>query len=355
MKTLDERFKNSDRTRDNISRINPEEIVDVAYCLCTAVNDRKLILASPECISIKDDGSVKIDTTNGVNMYYASPEVILGRKKPDSKSAWFTLGLLIYFVIHGRSYYDDRSLNIVNMTELQTNGQGLIDTDNVSENTEDIPGLLRLAMNRFTRWNPDMREEGAKFLLKAVQKYSSTAEVRYLYGNKEVYFERLNITSGSVQCPHSLVLRGNDGKDYRAVRKMKIPFRPGVHKYNMHVDLASGGHVLHTTALAEYIGMTIDSKPEKIRLMKIDDENTSKRIFIKLNVPHQFDFYHLVVDSATDQIKSTTHKYQLMTPRSTTRTDAAIVVELNSRKCRLCLFDKEVENQISKTVNEFSV
>lgn len=185
MTVLYERFYRSGRD-GNISSGNDEaEKAHALFCIYHAILGGSIVQADPERMIIKENGEVEQIYYQGWNAYYAAPEVVINGSKPDMDSGWFTLGLAIYFVLHGRSYYEDRHIRLVDLPERMKTSRCLIPARFLVYRESDAPLLYRKAMGKLTAWNPMERAEGIPFFLDAVMQYLSDADIECICGGVE--------------------------------------------------------------------------------------------------------------------------------------------------------------------------
>lgn len=241
MKNLKERFRNTDGVGDNLTRMNPEEIADVLFCLCNAFDEGKLIQAAPENISVAEDGTVSVTPDADKDIYYAAPEVVLGRSGADKNSGWFTMGLLTYFIINGRSWCEAKGTSITELPDLVGKGTGLIQDQESAGGAGNVPGLLSAAMAKFTSWKPETRSEGVFFLLKVIRQYTSTAVIQYTFAGRIISTERQRLDPPSVKIAAGYRVTDESGSTFQVTCDREVPFRPGTHSYTVEVESEAAG------------------------------------------------------------------------------------------------------------------
>lgn len=235
MRTLHYKFNNNGN-QANTSIKSKEEIVDTIFCLVSAAIDDKLTCAGPERISITVDGNVMIDNPEILDLYYAAPELVLCEANKATSSKLFTVGLLAYFILIGKEFYEDKHMDVINMKELKGNGNGLIalKEEDLFDGSEVITDLVA-AVNKFTAWNQDEREKGIPCVLRAIDKCLTVADVKYCVDNKVVHAEMMQVSDHKYVIDQGTKISGRDGKAYVVTEKIEIIKRAGRHTYKIPV------------------------------------------------------------------------------------------------------------------------
>lgn len=338
MDSLYKKFRNT-RSASNLSRMGPDKIMDALLCLYNAVNEGTLLQAAPENIGIREDGTVSVAPEADQNIYYAAPEVVLGMSAADKSSGWFTMGLLAYFVINGRSYYEAEELHIADLPDMVKTGQSLIPAQ-AAGYMEDIPGLLDRAMSQFTSWRPEVRSKGVPFLMKAIRQYAAKADIQYVYNGKVVSTE-----SRTLNPPHAVItagygVTGKDGVSYRVKNDCKMPFRPGTHKYTADVEIAaSGSHGTGGAGLPEkHLCIREASQQEMSRLIKLDQTAQEKWVEVDSGTAERYLFYTVTRGKAT----SLEYKFHVDIPAGAAGGRSLLRVSYNPpSECKIALYNQE--------------
>lgn len=350
MDTLWNKFKNTDDSGHSISRMNPEEIADTLFCLCNAVEEGTLNRAAPENITIKEDGTVSVSQEAGLNIYYAAPEIVLGKKNADKNSGWFTLGLLAYFVINGRSYYEDKSFHIVNLQDMMANGSSLIIAQGVNEEVEDVPSLLRLSIQKFTSWAPESRAEGVPILLRAVEQYSAKAKISYRYLEQTIATKTIMVGPPSANFTTGSVVSGDDGKVYFVSENVSIPFRPGKHPYIVKVDVS------HSDQYERYLCVQPASRSKKTKLMKLDTDVQMRKIEVDRRIDQSYLFYVLTGDSVRQKTIHEEYKFHVDIPAAVSVDSSLLQITYNpANGYEVVLYNRAGTEQISANVLYFEL
>lgn len=294
MSTLLYRFENSEISGNNLNRMNSEEIADVLLCLCNAALEGKLKKASPENIEIQEDGEVRVISSEELNLFYASPEEVMGISEANEDTGWFTLGLLAYFVINGRSYYLDRSINVVDINELKEKQSSMIMADGIEQSAEDINSLFAIAIENFTSWDAKKRSSGKKYLLKAIQQFASTAEVQYVCNGQPVLSDAISVNPPRYGIQKNSYVTGTDGRKYRILSDIVIPFRPGAHKVSVNVSSEEA------TQDDYFLCMQVENQSRMFPIIKyMGTQPQIKKIEIKRDLAVHYKFYIIVCDSVS--------------------------------------------------------
>lgn len=354
MITLYEKYKNEDSIDNNIGRINPEDIVDSLYCLCNSVENGEFIQASPENIVINENGTVLLLNDPNFNLYYVAPEVIMGKKKADKMSAWFTLGVLCYFLINGRSFYNDKSINVVTMKEMGNIGSGLITAEGIDQLAEDVPSLLSLAMEKFTSWDPLKRSEGVKYVLKAVKQYTSVAVFNYEDNDQIVKSDRFAVEGSSLSCEEGASITDEDGNVYSVLKTETVPFRPGVRTYTIRVKKAETD--APNELFEKYLCVQIAPETKKYRLMKLEALCDSTKIEVDRSADRRYVFYVLTGDPIRRKTISDEYKYYVNIPAAPLGGTSLLQVSYNpDTGFDVALYNRAGTVQISDNVMHFDM
>ena len=265
MKTLYSILNNTTLGTDNVSRIGPERIADILLSLCSSADKNELLPVSPKQIQIDNKGTLSYSHNGEPDPYYCAYEVVFNDQKPDRESGWFTLGLLIYFTIYGKSFYDDKNINLSDIPELKNNSNSLIVCDAPQGN--DVLSLYKKAMEKLTAWNKSERCKGVQFLLRAVGTYSSVAEIELWHNNNRIMVSNLTIDKKTTNIKANTVFTV-DKAQYKTTQDASIPFRPGTHTYKIKVVPAN------STADTSQSPATISGEIQKS--LHIQDLDTSK-------------------------------------------------------------------------------
>ena len=350
MDTLRKKFQNTDCSGHSISRMNPEEIADTLFCLCNAVEEGTLIQAAPENITIKEDGTVSVSQETGLNIYYAAPEIVLGKKNEDKNSGWFTLGLLAYFVIYGRSYYEDNSFHIVNLQDMMANDSSLIMARGVKKEAQDVPSLLRLSIQKFTSWVPESRAKGAPVLLRAVEQYSAAAEISYRYLDQTVATETIMVSPPNANRTAGSAVSGDDGEMYFVSENVRIPFRPGKHRYIVNVDVSSNGHY------ERYLCIQPSTQQKKTKLMKLDTDMQMRKIEVDRRSGQSYLFYVLTGDPVLQKTIHEEYKFHVDIPADEGVDSSLLQITYDpANGYEVVLYDRAGTEQISDNILHFEL
>lgn len=352
MATLFEKYFNASGSGNNLDRMNPEEIVDAIYCLCSAVEEGKLVQASPEIIELQENGEISVLHDEEFNYMYAAPEVILALSQADKRSGWFTVGVLSYFLIHGRSYYKDKDICLTSMVDLVRQGSSLISVQGAQEQAEDVPSLLNLAMECMTRWNVHRRQEGVKFVLQAVKKYTGYAEIHYICGDQEVAVSSCVISDRGMNCQAGTAVTGEDGGNYSVAESLRIPFRPGSHRYYVKVRQSA----VVADRYERFLCVQQHPIPKKIKLLQLGDQAQARRIFVDRNKDVTFQFYLLTGDPVLKKTVSEEYKYHVRVPADPRAESSLLQVSYNpGTGCDITLYDSSGTRQLSDNTLHFDV
>lgn len=351
MDSLYKKFRNTRGSANNLSRMGPERIVDALFCLYDAFNKGALLQTAPENIALLEDGTVSVAPEADRNIYYAAPEVVLGKSAADKNSGWFTMGLLAYFVINGRSYYEAEGLHIVNLQDMTKTGGSLIRAQGGAEYAEDIPGLLDLAMSRFTSWKPETRQEGVPFLLKAIQQYTATADIQYRYNGKIVSMESRPLTPPSITVAAGYRVTDSGGTVYLVRNSREIPFRPGNHKYAVDVEIEAAGRSAPSDHYEpggaagrpeKYLSIQAASRQGMSRLIRLDQNAQEKWVEVDSGTAARYLFFATTYDPVREKTTSLEYKFHVDIPAGAAGGRSLLRVSYNPpSECKIALYNQK--------------
>ncbi len=351
MSTLFEQFENAENSGNNLTRMNAEEIADVLFCLCNAASEEKLKKASPEYIEIQENGIVSVISSECQNLYYAAPEEVLGISEPNKNTGWFTLGLLSYYVINGRSYYSDKSINVVDMNELKDNQSSLIMAEGINQSAEDVPSLFAISIEKFTSWDAAKRSEGVKYLLKAIQQFASTAEVQYVCNGQAVLSDVIAVNPPRCDIQKNTYIMGNDGRKYNILNDISIPFRPGNHKVSVNVSDENA------TRVDYFLCMQVGNHDKMFPIIRyLGTESQIKRIEIKRDAAVLYRFHVIVCDPVSKKEIRRDYKAHVGVPAMTNGGSSLLQVKYAPETgVEIALYNRAGTQMISDNVIKFTV
>lgn len=111
----------------------------------------------PKCVAIDENCQIQVDNSRELNLQFTAPEVFLRNAEIDQNAMWFSLGLLIYFMLHRKSYYAAAGLRTVDLVNQEQEGNSLI-------RREVYDGALAELLEKLTAWEPAERKNGTAML-----------------------------------------------------------------------------------------------------------------------------------------------------------------------------------------------
>ena len=212
------------------------EIADAIICLANAIDEETVIQRGPGHLRIDEKGTVfASEQADDDDLCYFAPEVLLEGKRPDKAASWFTLGLLMYFMLHGDDWYAVNHARLTELPERKKASESLITVKNASRSASECEKLLDRACAELTAWDPAVRVEGVRTILQAVSLCESWAVISYLCHSKTVATVERQIVPPACNLTGEIV-RDKAGNQYRVENPCSLSFRPGSHNYRVPVE-----------------------------------------------------------------------------------------------------------------------
>lgn len=344
MKNLSTLFNNKIARANNFSRSGGEVIADTILSLCADADAGRLKALSPEHIKISPDGSVSYSQTDAESPYFSAYESVFENKKADKESGWFTLGLLIYYIVFGRTFFKDNGIDIVCLPERKNSAVSLITAesflnDNTSLNTADSNALTlyKQAMVKLTFWNRSNRYLGVKHLLDAVHTYTSVATIEFFENQTKVFEAPFSFNEPVLNFkPNTQLKNPENGRIYVTTENIKIDFRPGRHTYRVKVKSTQSTDTGATARAGRFLCIkTPDNKT--YNLFEISNTPRMLRLAVTCETAKQYTFFES--NSADNQYKAL---YKIDIPADSNNRNSVLEITYNpSGSCEVCLLNKD--------------
>ena len=216
-----------------------EEKCDVILTLANLIEDGKFIGNCPEQIFLDDDNHLAdVRTGEAVNLAYWPPEVIREGLRPGAgkPQQWFLLGMLAYYIYYQTDYYTQNRVRLLELDRYIAKRKYVI----LPQEAGAIP--FGRAVSQMTAVDPEKRALGLRsFLGYLSEQVEGSAEIRFTFDGAELgrSVRRLKRDIEDL-CPSGCVLRFG-GKIYvPKTQPVEIPYRPGVHTYNVPLQQLEG-------------------------------------------------------------------------------------------------------------------
>lgn len=225
--------------REKAAVMTAEERCDVLLSLSRRIEAGLSIGCGPEEILLDDDNAIHT-ARMGSNMNLAlwPPETIRAMctgHLPDCgpPQLYFLLGMIAYFLYYGTDYYTRNGIRLLELEQFISRRQYVINP------AEAGTILFGRAVSQLTAVDPSSRERGIKlFSAYLTDQMPEQAVIRFVYEGKVLGTHRRLLRRDE----EDLVPGGRltvNGMVFRTVSpKVWIPYRPGVHQYD--VVLQSG-------------------------------------------------------------------------------------------------------------------
>lgn len=214
-----------------------EEILDIALSLCSFIEGEGCgCVLNPENILLDDDNKVHLREQTGKNLLFAAPEVFLEGRENDKNAQWFSLGLLLDYMKNKQDYYTRRDTPALMLLK------NYKDKTYIIEAGDDSPAIMTIA-KKLSAVSPENRIEGVKELIGYLNTIKGKVRIELICNNNCVGIVNMEIDRDIEQYPANSRLKGSDGKFYHAVSSIMIPYRPGFHTYQLHVQRAAAEEI----------------------------------------------------------------------------------------------------------------
>lgn len=220
-----------------MSGMSTEDKCDILCSLIDLVMQNQNIGSDPDGILLDEDNHVTIQHLgDAANLTMLAPEVLKavfnGEPLPEigQEHAWFTLGMLAYFLFYQEEYYEK---NNIQLTDLDA----VLEGRNFMIRPNEAGGIpFGQAVSQLTALDPKARGKGVLGFTKYLKdNMPGTANISYLCQGREVGTESRRVLS----VIHNLVPGGSvtfNGMRYQLITQpVTIPYRPGVHSYSIEV------------------------------------------------------------------------------------------------------------------------
>lgn len=207
-----------------------EQKTDLMLSVIEHIDAGYKIPLSLDGYAVRDNGSVAFtEPSNDISL--ASPEMFGIREASARDRQWFTLGLLGYYIFHGKTYYEEKKMNHADIIELS------LSSPSTGCLIED--GLFDGMLGLLTSWAPQEREKGISVFLNFLRSnFVSRLRADFFCGSELVRSEDMSINGVVYSYPSADVITGNNGKQYRVDERIFIPFRLVPKKYRINVSPA---------------------------------------------------------------------------------------------------------------------
>lgn len=227
--TLYSLFKRKEN-KDNITRMGKDIVADAILSIVNLFEKtNKLSGISPENIDVNSNTGVYTAQENfRLNPYYLAPEKILSGTKETDNSQLYTLASLIYFVIYGQNYYEEKNVSITALPEAAHLAAPLLDYPAIPE--------LNSALKKLSDFSPFNRREGMPDLIRFLSSIPSVAHFVFQAGSDR-HTADMNIpfTGMNLKTNSRLAVKDTEQfvKQFVILKDTVIPFRPGTHSYTI--------------------------------------------------------------------------------------------------------------------------
>lgn len=302
---------------DSVGQLNtnPEQVADILLRLSTFIDrDEALPLISPENLELGDDNQIGILPGVEPNLFYAAPEVLLDGKPNDRYAATFTVGLLLYFMLNGCSYYKD-AYSLTRLSELREgNTRSLIPGS--SPNARDVQGMLENFIEKATAWNPADRAAALNLVPTIIRQYTGVAAITYVCNGENIGMMQMPLECLITQLRRGAVVEGDDGKRYYIANNEKILFRPGRHPFVINVtetepEPSAPDAVDEPSSITSHLMLRSVLTNKSVTLFPLDGTPKSRDVSVRCNERKQYQFLAVEADRELNRVVSNRVLYRI--------------------------------------------
>ncbi|MCR4801790.1 MAG: hypothetical protein K5895_02135 [Lachnospiraceae bacterium] len=208
--------------------MSTENIADILLQLTGAASREKSL--SPENVDISNDHEI-IVLEKKASLYYIAPEILLYNHKTNKDTALYSIGMLLYFMLFGKNYYEVNNELLVMLPEMMQQRNCLIQQIGNSEEYAKYETIIA----ELTSWESELRAKAIPHILALAMDYPSKAKVKYHAEGNIVFTEVLNISGQQTVIDTSKIVIAEDGKKYQPRETTIIYHRPGCHEVIIEV------------------------------------------------------------------------------------------------------------------------
>lgn len=315
--------------------------LDILLSLWRLIKEGIYEYLDPTHILVDEDFNIKIHSGNKKkNVYFMAPEQIFDGNEENEMTAWFSFGMLYYYMKHSENWYLDNKIPIYKVREIQP---CIIDTD--EEEYTEINKLLSLT--------PKARKEGAMSFIQKINTYEKgKILVKYVFEDCEVAEEEIVIESNEKNYAVNKKIKGMDGNIYQVMQGADISCRIIEQIIKIPVKLIIKNKGFQRTLFAQF-----PNAYEKCKLFDLTGLADSAKIPIILGSIRKIDFFVELQDYQNRQSITRNRIYSLNLPIQKLKQEAMLVVycEDFSSKIKMGLFDKNQTTQIFPKIITFDV
>ena len=241
MKTLYDfcRLMNATKNAD-IRATRPDKYMDILLSLINMIEEGTVkTVISPFSI-IVDEGTndIQLKKSEKGDLHYCPPEVIYGGGAYDAAAQLFSLGMTIFYMIYLTDCYvvtKTRTLEIEEARRKLPDSLISVQGANNSVFPDSYFQQLGQIMKELTSWNPSNREKGKIKLIEMYGEIESDNRIYFIEGNTAVASTAFKTKTDTTGFPKGPGFFRKGGVEYRILKKIDIPYRPGTHIYRIEV------------------------------------------------------------------------------------------------------------------------
>lgn len=236
-KTLYTLCREMNQIRNDSSSDRADRYMDILLSLLGKIEGGEVCsLLSPGSIIVGDNGIWLKD--NPDITHYSAPEVIFEGHENDAQAQLFSLGLVIYFMLYSVDYYTDARLKILEIEKIKKERpQFLINLEGTGNGIVPVMyyEYLKQIMMYLTSWDPEKRNDGKKLLIEMYSLIPSVNTITFVDGSTPIARTRITRFEGVKGYPGKREYIHVNGVEYKIIKKIDIPYRPGKHEYTIQV------------------------------------------------------------------------------------------------------------------------
>lgn len=223
--------------RKNHSFSEPE-ILDIANSIIGMIDKEGLYtFIDPDHIMLGPDNKVSVDIRSGqIDEVFIAPEASgiisevegLTKEEASAASAFFSLGMLMYYMDKGSDWYTANNETLLGRPEYKEERDSLI------SDTIILGGLLC----DLTSWDPEVRiSVGRINLLRAIERTYAALRIQYVCSGVIIKEEEIELNNTGLKgFGEGIEVYDDKGNMYKPVGNIDIPYRPGIHDVTVKVE-----------------------------------------------------------------------------------------------------------------------
>lgn len=340
-------FRNRN-ANNNIDRLGQARVADALLMLIELGESMQLHGTSPENILIDlDKGAAGLRQSSGApHPYYMAPEVLFDGKAATQGSWIFSLGLLSYFVIYGKPYYEAADLRVTSLPELRSGRTSLIETGSGEPYAEALRDMTILSEDE------NARKKGVAKMLKTIMSIPAILQLYFRRPEGEAVVT-LKIPTGGLNIRKGAEFTADSGQvTCKCPADLHFSFRPGKTVYHISDANASSRSPQTAPATSNAVKMLYlldcENGNKQIPLFEVGDKPQKYMLQMKRTKPKM---YYIILSTPNAGAKI---KYRFTVPGNSP--DCIFCIEYTpSNSFKICFLNVSDRTPIPNSEMRFTI